>query len=63
MSTEQLKSILSRMDIPVQRKSTLNKNNLKWLYKNLCIKNEDCKGYDRAIAEIENRLTYKIYDN
>lgn len=63
MSTEQLCNILVKMDIPVQRKYTMNKNNLLWLQKHLAERNSNHKNYDRAIAEINRRIDEKIYEN
>ena len=63
MSTEQLCNVLVKMDVPVQRKYTMNKNNLLWLQKHLGERNSNHKNYDRAIAEINRRIDEKIYEN
>lgn len=63
MSTEKLCNLLAKMDIPIQRKSTMNKNNLLWLQKHLGQRNSGHKNYERAIAEINRRVDDKIYEN
>lgn len=63
MSTEQLCNVLTKMNIPIQRKSRMNKNNLLWLQKNLGERNSNHKNYGRAIAEINRRVEEKIYEN
>lgn len=63
MPTNQLCNILRDMDIPVQRKETMNKNNLEWLEKNLAKKNQDHPKYNKVMNEIRERLQKKAYYN
>lgn len=63
MKTEQLTRMLLKMDIPVQRKSLMNKNNLTWLHKNLSVRNSTHKNYEKVIAEVDRRLAEKQYEN
>lgn len=63
MSTEKLSRLLEKMDIPVQRKYTMNKSNLVWLQNNLGVRNLDHPNYKRAIEEIEFRVANKVYEN
>lgn len=63
MSTKKLCELLKDMDIPIQRKSTMNKNNLEWLQKHLGRVNSNHRNYEAAIQEIDRRLEQKIYDN
>ena len=63
MPTKKLVRLLGEMDLPIQRQSSLNKNNLEWLHKHLHYKNSDHKYYKPAIQEINRRLEHKEYDN
>lgn len=63
MSTEKLSKILERMDIPVQRKYTMNKSNLVWLEKHLADRNAEKRDFAEAMREIEYRLVHKVYEN
>jgi len=63
MPAERLCKILRSMNIPVQRKETLNKNNLQWLEKNLEKRNSEHPKFNVAINEIRERLNTKTYNN
>lgn len=63
MSTDKLSRLLERMDIPVQRKYTMNRNNLVWLQRHLHERNVENPNYPRAIEEVNYRLENKVYEN
>lgn len=63
MATSRLCKLLRSMDIPVQRKETMNKNNLEWLSKNLAKRNSNHPKFDIVMNEISERLQTKTYYN
>jgi hypothetical protein len=50
----QLKNLLRKMDLPSHRKSQLTPQNLKWLARNLAIRNGDHKDFEKAIELIKS---------
>lgn len=63
MMNSELTSILEKMDIPIQRKSALNKSNLEWLQKNLGKRNRDHSKYSTVLNEVQRRIQNKEYYN
>lgn len=63
MDNDVLMDILDTMDLPIQRKTHLNKNNLLWLEKNLYKKNKEHINYIRVMNEIQRRIENKEYYN
>lgn len=61
MSDSELEYLLSFMDIPIQRKTTMNKSNLCWLQKNLGLKNSNHEKYETIMNEIDRRIQEKDY--
>lgn len=53
---EKLESLLRKMDLPFNRKKDLTPQKIKWLSKNLQVKNETHKNYSQAIEIIERLL-------
>lgn len=51
------------MDIPVQRKYTMNRNNLLWLQKHLAQRNAEHPNFKRVMEEVNYRLQNKMYEN
>jgi hypothetical protein len=57
MSQEKkLEKLIENMDIPWNRKKDFNSVKLRWLYKNLGVKNKDNKNYQEAMGIIENLI-------
>ena len=48
-----LEKILKKMDLPWNRKTEMNPAKLKWLKKNLGLRNENNKNYPTAMEYIE----------
>ena len=55
-----LEMLLKSMDIPHFRKQ-IDKNNLKWLLKNLGKRNHDHPNYDQAMELVNRMMSMKSY--
>lgn len=62
MSTEYLKKLeeiqklINKMDLPAYRKTVKHNDDLRWLKKNLSLKNEKHKNYKEVILLISNMV-------
>ena len=56
MEIGELNSILGKMDLPRQRLDLSNESNLRWLLRNISIRNRDSKDCERAEKAIVNLL-------
>lgn len=61
-AVSRLESLLKHMDVPVNR-SRVNFNNLRWLDRNLWIRNEGHPSYKEASSLIKQCLKDKLYKN
>lgn len=58
--TQKLESLLRKMDIPSNRKH-INLNNLKWLNRNLGIRNSNNPKFEEAMNLIKESILNKYY--
>lgn len=56
MSLERLSRILRKMNLPQHRKNRMTSSNLKWLAKNLSVKNSDHPDYQEALDIIKAQV-------
>lgn len=56
LETNKLQSLLMSMDLPEYRKFKTTLQNLKWLHKNLHVKNSNNKNYTEAMELLDTIL-------
>jgi hypothetical protein len=51
-----LEKIINDMDLPFNRKTYLNSTKLRWLQKNMCVRNKDHPHFNTALTLIQKLL-------